>query len=141
MKTLAIATLLGSAAALSACATAVPVAANNVCGNYGYVDVNNDGMISGTEWNTYRTTTYNYWDTDRDGRISQSEFSNCWRAGGFYREAYYRPDYWNHYWSAFDTNGDGYLSNEEYWSASAWSRVDRNGNGIMDSDEYVWWGS
>lgn len=141
MKTLAIATLLGSAAALAACATAVPVAANNVCGNYGYVDVNNDGMISGTEWNTYRTTTYNYWDTDRDGRISQSEFSNCWRAGGFYREAYYRPDYWNHYWSAFDTNGDGYLSNEEYWSASAWSRVDRNGNGIMDSDEYVWWGS
>lgn len=142
MKTLAITALLASAAALSGCVTAPPVvAANNVCGTYGYVDVNNDGMISGTEWNTYRTSTYNYWDTNRDGRISQAEFANCWRAGGFYRDAYYRPDYWNHYWSAFDANGDGYLSNDEYWSASAWSRVDRNGNGIIDANEYVWWGS
>lgn len=141
MKTLALVTLLGSTAALTACATAVPVAASNVCGTYGYVDVNNDGMISGSEWNTYRTSTYANWDVNRDGRISQAEFQNCWRGGGFYRDAYYRPDYWNHYWSAFDTNRDGYLSNEEYWSSSAWSRIDRNGNGIIDANEYVWWGS
>ena len=98
-------------------------------------------MISGTEWNTYRTSAYGYWDRDRDGRISQAEFSDCWRAGGFYRDAYYSPDYWNPYWTAFDADRDGYLDADEYWSASAWSRIDRNGNGIMDANEYVWWGS
>lgn len=142
MRTLVLPALLASGAALAACATVPPpVAAGNVCGSYGYVDINNDGQITGTEWNTYRTSTYSYWDVNGDGRISRAEFENCWRAGGFYRDAYYRPDYWTNYWAAFDTNGDGYLSNEEYWSGAAWSRIDRNGNGIMDSDEYMWWGS
>ena len=142
MRTLALSALLASGAALAACATVPPpMAAGNVCGSYGYVDVNNDGFISGDEWNTYRTSTYSYWDTDADGRISRSEFENCWRGGGFYREAYYRPDYWTNYWSAFDANADGYLSADEYWSGAAWSRVDRNGNGIMDANEYMWWGS
>ena len=142
MRTLALSALLASSAALAACATVPPpVAANSVCGTYGYVDINNDGQITGTEWNTYRTSTYDFWDTNRDGRISQAEFANCWRAGGFYRDAYYSPDYWNHYWSAFDANADGYLSADEYWSGTAWSRVDRNGNGIMDTNEYMWWGS
>jgi hypothetical protein len=142
MRKLALTALLASAAALAGCATVAPVtAANSVCGGYGYVDVNNDGFISGSEWNTYRTSTYSYWDSNGDGRISRSEFENCYRAGGFYRDAYYNPDYWTNYWSAFDTNGDGYLSNDEYWSASTWTRIDRNGNGRIDSDEWVWWGT
>ena len=143
MRKLALTAILASAAALAGCATvpATQVAGGNVCGNYGYVDVNNDGFISGSEWNTYRTSTYSYWDTNADGRISRGEFENCWRAGGFYREAYYQPDYWTNYWSAFDANGDGYLSNDEYWSANTWTRVDRNNNGRIDSDEWMWWGS
>ena len=144
MRNLALSALLASAAALAGCAPVAPantLAASEVCGTYGYVDVNNDGFISGTEWNTYRTSTYSFWDTNGDGRISRSEFENCWRAGGFYRDAYYRPDYWTNYWTAFDANGDGYLSNDEYWSANTWTRVDRNGNGRIDSDEWVWWGS
>ena len=143
MRTLLIGSLLGGAAlALAGCATvpATTVAANgNVCGTYGYVDVNNDGFISGDEWNTYRTNAYGFWDVDKDGRISRSEFENCWRGGGFYRDAYYRPDYWTNYWTAFDANGDGYLSNDEYWSSAAWTRIDRNGNGRVDPDENVWW--
>ena len=141
MKTLALTTLLASTAALAACATVTPMAANNVCGTYGYVDVNNDGFISGSEWNTYRTSSYAYWDVNRDGRISQSEFENCWRAGGFYRQAYYDPNHYTYYWSAFDANRDGYLSADEYWSASTWTRIDRNGNGMIDSNEWMWWGS
>ena len=139
MKKLALSALLASAAALAGCATVAPapMAATNVCGTYGYVDVNNDGFISGSEWNTYRTSTYGYWDMNRDGRIDRTEFQNCWRAGGFYRDAYYSPDYWNTYWSAFDSNNDGYLSADEYWSAQAWTRIDRNGNGRIDADE--WW--
>ena len=143
MRYIALSALLGSAA-LAACAPVVaPVttAGTGVCGNYGYVDVNNDGFITGSEWNTYRTSTYTHWDVDRDGRISRSEFENCYRAGGFYREAYYNPSYWTNYWTTFDANGDGYLSNEEYWSAGAYTRADRNGNGRIDSDEWVWWGS
>ena len=66
--------LLGSAAALAACATvpaAAPVAAaSGVCGTYGYVDINNDGFISGDEWNTFHTRTYADWDVNRDGRVN-----------------------------------------------------------------------
>ena len=138
--------LLASGAALTACAmepapvrpaTAAEAAA--VCGSYGYVDANNDGFISGDEWNTYRTSTYSFWDTDRDGRIDRDEFERCWRAGGFYRSAYYNPDYWTHYWTGFDANNDGFLSSDEYWSATAWGRIDANGNGRIDENEWVWW--
>ncbi|MFL6724713.1 MAG: EF-hand domain-containing protein [Sphingomicrobium sp.] len=138
--------LLASSAALAGCAVepapvrpATAAEAAAVCGSYGYVDVNNDGVISGDEWNTYRTSTYSFWDTDRDGKIDRDEFERCWRAGGFYRSAYYNPDYWSHYWTAFDANGDGFLSADEYWSSSAWSRIDRNANGRIDANEWVWW--
>ena len=138
--------LLASSAVLAGCMTEpAPVRPASVaegaaaCGSYGYIDVNNDGFISGDEWNTYRTSTYSFWDTDGDGRISRSEFERCYRAGGFYRTAYYNPDYWTNYWSGFDANGDGYLSADEYWSTNAWTRVDRNRNGRIDSDEWVWW--
>ena len=143
MRNLAFSALLASAAAVAACAPVAPVtvAGTGVCGNYGYVDVNNDGFISGDEWNSYRTSSYGYWDVNHDGRISQSEFENCYRAGGFYRDAYYNPGYAGNYWTAFDANRDGYLSSDEYWSASAWARADRNGNGRIDSDEWTWWGS
>ena len=142
MRKLLLPMLLGGAAAIAACAPATPVAvatSANACGTYGYVDVNNDGFISGSEWNTYRTSAYASWDLDRDGRVSRAEFENCYRAGGFYRSAYYNPDYWPHYWTAFDADGDGYLSADEYWSASAWARIDRNANGRIDADEWVWW--
>ena len=144
MPKLALSALLAGSAAIAACAPVAPAvttASAAACGSYGYVDANNDGFITGNEWNTYRTSTYTYWDTDRDGRISRSEFENCYRGGGFYREAYYNPDYWSNYWTTFDANNDGYLSNDEYWSSTAWSRADRNNNGRIDSDEWVWWGS
>ena len=140
MRKLAIATLLASGVALGACATtSAPVQTAGVCGTYGYVDVNNDGVISGDEWNTYRTGSYGFWDTNSDGRISRSEFERCYRAGGFYRDTYYKPDQWTNYWTGFDANGDGYLSNDEYWGAAAWARADRNKNGRIDADEWQWW--
>lgn len=142
MKTLFIASLMAGAAALAGCAaTPAPVVASStgVCGTYGYVDVNNDGWISGDEWNTFRTSTYSFWDANNDGRISRSEFENCYRAGGFYRANYYNPDYWSNYWNGFDANGDGFLTADEYWSTSVWTRADRNANGRIDADEWVWW--
>lgn len=150
MKNALVLSLLASAAVgLAGCATtAVPVAVANadaaaaagtVCGSYGYVDANHDGWISGDEWNLYRTSTYGSWDANHDGRIDRSEFENCYRAGGFYDASYYHPDYWNNYWSAFDANGDGYLSPDEYWSSNVFSTADRNHNGRIDSDEWVWW--
>ena len=85
MRKLLTASLVGGAAlAIAGCATvpATTVAANgNVCGTYGYVDVNNDGFITGDEWNTYRSSTYDFWDANRDGRISRMEFENCYRGG------------------------------------------------------------
>lgn len=143
MKKLALLVLLAGTAALGACTTAAPVesvATAGPCGNYGYVDVNDDGWITGDEWSTWRSRAYPMWDTDHDGRISRIEFERCYRAGGFYRDTYYKPDYWTNYWSGFDANRDGYLSADEYWSASVWARADRNGNGRIDSDEWIWWG-
>lgn len=143
MRTLIFAALLAGTAGLAACTTTPAVtpamAANSVCGSYGYIDANNDGFISGDEWTMFHTRTYGDWDLDHDGHVSQGEFESCYKAGGFYRTTYYNPDYWNYYWKAFDTNGDGYLSADEYWSAPAWTRIDRNGNGRIDSDEWVWW--
>jgi len=111
------------------------------CGTYGMIDRNNDGRIEGSEWNAYRTGAYGFWDANRDGRVDRTEFMNCWHGGGFYPSAAYHRDYWSHYWSAFDTNNDGWLSADEYWGADAWTRLDRNRNGILDEDEWRWWGS
>ena len=143
MRKLWLVPLTGSAAAIAACATVPPAtpvaAAGTVCGTYGYVDINNDGFISGDEWNTFHQRTYADWDVNHDGRVSRSEFENCYRAGGFYRADYYNPDYWTNYWGAFDANRDGYLDANEYWSTSTWARIDRNGNGRIDPNEWVWW--
>lgn len=146
MKTLIIASVVGGAASLGACATepaAAPVAAvaaaGGTCSASSPIDVNGDGWISGDEWNTFHTSSYGVWDTNRDGRVSRSEFEACYRAGGFYAANYYKPEYWWNYWSAFDANGDGYLSGDEYWSPETWARIDRNHNGRIDADEWVWW--
>lgn len=141
MRKLIIPLLLAGSAALAGCATyADPMAAGYApCGSYGYVDRNNNGFIEASEWNSFRTGAYGAWDVNRDGRISRSEFQNCWYGAGFYPAAAYNRDYWNYYWTSFDTNGDGYLSNDEYWSAAAWARMDRNGNGRIDANEYRWW--
>jgi hypothetical protein len=128
---------------LAGCATVPPagppMAARDICGTYGYVDVNSDGQITGTEWNTYRTGAYAGWDINADGRVDRSEFESCWRGGGFYQANYYNPEHWTYYWSAFDTNNDGWLSGDEYWSASAWARIDANANGRIDASEWTWW--
>ena len=146
MKTLLISTALAGALALAACETvppATPVAAvaagEPVCAASHPIDVNGDGWISGDEWNTFHTSAYGAWDMNHDGRVSRAEFEACYRAGGFYPANYYNPDYWTNYWSAFDTNGDGYLSADEYWSPTAWATIDRNHNGRIDADEWVWW--
>ncbi|HEX2623781.1 MAG TPA: EF-hand domain-containing protein [Sphingomicrobium sp.] len=148
MRSIMLASTAVAAAALAGCATYDTVApaprtvaavnASAVCGNTTYVDSNNDGWISGDEWNMYRTSTYSYWDTDHDGRISQAEFQNCWAGNGFYRDAYYNRDYWNPYWTGFDVNRDGYLSADEYWSTQAFATLDVNHNGRIDVNEAPW---
>ena len=139
MRKIIVPMLLAGSAALAGCATYAPATAYNACGTYGMIDADNDGYVESSEWNAYRTGAYGSWDVNRDGRISRSEFQNCWYGGGFYSASAYNRDYWSNYWSAFDTNNDGYLSNDEYWSGAAWSRMDRNGNGRIDSDEWRWW--
>src|SRR5213075_2060441 len=68
MRSLFTMTALSLVAGLSACATgpapmvatAAEANAAAVCGGTTYVDANNDGYISGDEWNAYRTSSYGY---------------------------------------------------------------------------------
>lgn len=142
MRKMAVSALLASAAALAGCATVpagpVVTAGGQVCGT-GSIDADGNGAVTAAEWNAWRTSGFGYWDTNDDNRIDQTEFQNCYMAGGFYPSAYYNPSYWNQYWTAFDMNRDGYLSADEYWSAQTWSNVDQNNNGIIDSAEWNWW--
>lgn len=109
------------------------------CSSYGYVDRDADGYVEADEWTAYRAGGFGAWDVNANGRIEQNEFRDCWYGGGFYGPAYYNRDHWDRYWSGFDANSDGWLSADEYWSASTWSRLDRNANGRVDADEWVWW--
>ena len=141
MRSFALISLMATAAALSGCVTypdPPPAAVVGPCGTYGYVDMDNDGLVESHEWTAYRAGAFPAWDADRDGRIERDEFMRCWRAGGFVRTGH-DPDAWSHYWAAFDANGDGWLTGDEYWSAAAWARLDRNRNGILDSAEWRWW--
>ena len=141
MRKLALSAVLASAAAVAGCATVPPgpaVAAGQVCGT-GSIDADGNGAVTAAEWNAWRGSGFAYWDTNDDNRIDQSEFQACYMAGGFYPAANYNADYWNHHWSAFDVNRDGFLSADEYWSAQAWTNVDRNNNGVIDSAEWNWW--
>ena len=107
-----------------------------VCGTYGSMDRDNDGWVSQTEWNAYRAGAYGYWDINRDGRISQNEFGSCWYGGGFYTN--YDRNAWEHNWRAFDSNRDGWLNADEYYSAQAWVSLDRDRDGRIDSNEWRW---
>ena len=113
-----------------------PAASYSVCGSYGPIDANGDGRISNTEWNAYRAGAYRGWDLNGDGRISRREYAQCWYGGGFYptyQKAAYEPS-----WVAFDANGDGWISADEYYSSAEYTRLDRNGDGIIDSTEWPW---
>ena len=113
-----------------------PNATYEPCGTYGSMDRDNDGFVSSSEWNAYRAGAYGHWDMDRDGRVERDEFGRCWYGGGFY--ANYDRAAWAANWMAFDANRDGWLSNDEYYSASAWARLDRDRNGRIDRNEWRW---
>jgi len=113
-----------------------PAYTYRVCGSYGPIDSNGDGRISNSEWNAYHAGAYRGWDLNGDGRISRREYAQCWYGGGFYptyQKAAYEPS-----WVAFDANGDGWISADEYYSGAAWTRLDRNGDGVVDSSEWPW---
>lgn len=150
MRMITTTTLLASAVMLAGCYTVRGVGSDvasigyafdpnrtyAACGSQGPIDRNNDGRISNSEWNDYRTRGFSYWDTNRDGRISRAEYANCWYGGGFHTT--YNRSAWQPSFNAFDTNRNGYLSRNEYWGTSAYSIYDRNRDGVIDSSEWPW---
>ena len=149
MRHLSIACLMTGAALLAGCNTVRGAAADvdsvaaafdpnatyTPCGST-LLDANADGRISDAEWNTYRAGGYASWDANHDGRISRAEYANCWYGGGFYTK--YNRTAWEPSYRAFDANGDGWLSSDEYWSSTAWALYDRNRDGVIDNAEWPW---
>jgi hypothetical protein len=100
------------------------------------LDANGDGRVSRAEYDAYHSGAYGAWDVNHDGRISRAEYANCWYGGGFYPT--YKREYYEPSWTAFDANGDGYLSADEYYSGTYWANLDRNGDGVVDATEWPW---
>ena len=153
MRSLTLGVLLASTAALSACETAGPpatraeanaglattTAAGAVCGTYGLMDRDGNGHISKAEWDAYRVGAYSGWDANHDGRISRAEFQNCYASNGFYGPTYYKTDYGTNYYTAFDPQNTGYISQDAFFGDGTWTALDRNNNGVIDDDEWTWW--
>ena len=153
MRALTLTVLLAGTAALAACTTteapatraeanaglATTSAAGSVCGTYGLMDRDGNGHISRAEWDAYRMGAYTGWDTDHDGRISRAEFQNCYASNGFYAPTYYNRDYWTNYYSTFDPQNTGYISQDAFFGAGTWTSLDRNNNGVIDDNEWTWW--
>jgi len=113
-----------------------PAASYHVCGSYGPIDSNGDGRISNAEWAAYHAGAYRGWDLNGDGRISRREYAQCWYGGGFYTN--YHKQMYEPSWTAFDANGDGWISPDEYYGTTAWDRLDLNHDGVIDASEWPW---
>ena len=129
-------TLLGSAALLTGCNTVRGAAADvksvanafdpnthyAVCGTYGMLDRSGDGRISRDEWLAYGPAEFASWDANHNGRIGKGEFSRCWYGGGFWNN--YNRSNWEPAFAALDLNGDGAITQDEFFSGAAWARLD-----------------
>jgi predicted small secreted protein len=123
-------TVRGAAADVESVAAAFdPARTYPVCGSYGLIDRNGDGRISRVEWTGYGGASFAAWDANHNGHIGQGEFANCWYGGGFWNP-YNRSD-WRPAFAALDLNGDGSITPNEFFSATAWARLDPNGTGYI----------
>ena len=101
--------------------------APRVCSNFGMVDRNNNGIITQAEWGGFRTGVFNDWDANNDNRLSRAEFEQCWRGGGFRNDAGFEGDDWDDNFGVFDDDGDGFLSDDEFFGDDEF--------GVFDEDD------
>ncbi|MFD2515971.1 EF-hand domain-containing protein [Pontibacter locisalis] len=111
-------------------------------------DLDDDGFLSEEE---FTSSFYQSWDTDNDNRISQNEWTKAMKD--------FRVDPAD--WTAWDTDGDGYLEMAEFetdfsmigwydawdsdndrqvtdreYTTGVYSLMDTNGDNILDETEY-----
>lgn len=91
------------------------------------LDANQDGMVQEAEYNSFGFA-FDNWDVDDDYRISPAEFQRCWDvvASGS-AEPVFR---------AFDEDGNGFLSQEEFFSNEEFHRWDADGDGAIARAEF-----
>jgi EF hand len=96
-------------------------------------DANHDGVITKAEFGASRAGRFVALDADRDGFVTQEEMRAGVVATGPRQGAGQRLGIV----ARADTNGDGNISKEEYFAASArlWARLDVNKDGMVDATE------
>ena len=92
-------------------------------------DSNSDRNFDRNEFSGYGDRGFLAWDKDKDQRLSTSEFESGWSEAGW-RDSQTAL-------TAFDDNGDTFLSNEEFFGEDEFGEWDANANGVLESNEWV----
>jgi Ca2+-binding EF-hand superfamily protein len=88
---------------------------------FGYLDLNNDGVVTEQEWDG-SLDTFDRFDRNRDGRLTRSEIGSVRPPAAF---------------RSIDTNGDGRVTMTEWpWSRRTFIQQDTDSNGAITPAEY-----
>ena len=109
--------------------TTYPISANRAAP----WDANGDGLIQEAEYENLSGEGGEAWDTNGDGRLDPQEFGIKWSEIGFNNseQAFDR-------WDA-DGDGDGVLSNDEFFGSDDWSDWDRDQSGTLEAAEFSYY--
>lgn len=133
---LALALGFGGAAFTSPVAMAVETEA---CSDFGMIDVNDDDLLSETEYSDWGDGVFDDWDSDDDGVLSKAEFDDCYEAGGWYESEL--DEEWEadaeQLYAAWDDDDDGELTEAEFADEEEFAEWDADDDDALERQEFL----